>query len=145
VDGFTLFIVLGVCLSVWFSSPACGNKMDPVYEALRMATSLAQKAKRTSGSESPRRNSVRFRFCNRIQLTDETVYVLVCVSVQTYTYTSVVSFVFCCGVRHTNGVLAAYTAMCVIIFVYVILLKYNYDCYCDMRIIGSISYVFCRF
>ncbi|KAG7223222.1 hypothetical protein CRUP_010273, partial [Coryphaenoides rupestris] len=39
---------------------ACGNKVDPVYEALRMGTSLAQKAKRTSGSESPRRNSVRF-------------------------------------------------------------------------------------
>ncbi|CAN9502082.1 unnamed protein product [Ophioblennius macclurei] len=36
---------------------ACGNKVDPVYEALRFGTSLAQKAKRTSGSESPQRNS----------------------------------------------------------------------------------------
>ncbi|XP_029972518.1 SH3 and cysteine-rich domain-containing protein isoform X1 [Salarias fasciatus] len=36
---------------------ACGNKVDPVYEALRFGTSLAQKAKRASGSESPRRNS----------------------------------------------------------------------------------------
>uniref|UniRef100_A0A3P8TUI1 SH3 and cysteine rich domain n=1 Tax=Amphiprion percula TaxID=161767 RepID=A0A3P8TUI1_AMPPE len=38
---------------------ACGNKVDPVYEALRFGTSLAQKAKRASGSESPHRNSVR--------------------------------------------------------------------------------------
>uniref|UniRef100_A0A3Q2YJQ1 SH3 and cysteine rich domain n=1 Tax=Hippocampus comes TaxID=109280 RepID=A0A3Q2YJQ1_HIPCM len=38
---------------------ACGNKVDPVYEALRFGTSLAQKAKRASGSESPQRNSVR--------------------------------------------------------------------------------------
>ncbi|XP_071379866.1 SH3 and cysteine-rich domain-containing protein [Centroberyx affinis] len=36
---------------------ACGNKVDPVYEALRFGTSLAQKAKRASGSESPHRNS----------------------------------------------------------------------------------------
>uniref|UniRef100_H3DIT6 SH3 and cysteine rich domain n=1 Tax=Tetraodon nigroviridis TaxID=99883 RepID=H3DIT6_TETNG len=36
---------------------ACGNKVDPVYEALRFGTSLAQKAKRASGSESPNRNS----------------------------------------------------------------------------------------
>nr|XP_057945896.1 SH3 and cysteine-rich domain-containing protein isoform X2 [Doryrhamphus excisus] len=36
---------------------ACGNKVDPVYEALRFGTSLAQKAKRTSGSDSPQRNS----------------------------------------------------------------------------------------
>ncbi|XP_020500866.1 SH3 and cysteine-rich domain-containing protein isoform X2 [Labrus bergylta] len=36
---------------------ACGNKVDPVYEALRFGTSLAQKAKRSSGSESPHRNS----------------------------------------------------------------------------------------
>ncbi|KAK1894321.1 SH3 and cysteine-rich domain containing protein [Dissostichus eleginoides] len=36
---------------------ACGNKVDPVYEALRFGTSLAQKAKRPSGSESPQRNS----------------------------------------------------------------------------------------
>ncbi|CAL8273154.1 unnamed protein product [Merluccius merluccius] len=36
---------------------ACGNKVDPVYEALRMGTSLAQKAKRASGSDSPHRNS----------------------------------------------------------------------------------------
>ncbi|XP_034431879.1 SH3 and cysteine-rich domain-containing protein isoform X3 [Hippoglossus hippoglossus] len=36
---------------------ACGNKVDPVYEALRFGTSLAQKAKRPSGSESPHRNS----------------------------------------------------------------------------------------
>ncbi|XP_061552304.1 SH3 and cysteine-rich domain-containing protein isoform X3 [Phycodurus eques] len=36
---------------------ACGNKVDPVYEALRFGTSLAQKAKRASGSESPQRNS----------------------------------------------------------------------------------------
>ncbi|XP_034058966.1 SH3 and cysteine-rich domain-containing protein-like [Gymnodraco acuticeps] len=35
---------------------ACGNKVDPVYEALRFGTSLAQKAKRPSGSESPQRN-----------------------------------------------------------------------------------------
>lgn len=38
---------------------ACGNKVDPVYEALRFGTSLAQKAKRASGSDSPHRNSVR--------------------------------------------------------------------------------------
>uniref|UniRef100_A0A8C5N828 SH3 and cysteine rich domain n=1 Tax=Gouania willdenowi TaxID=441366 RepID=A0A8C5N828_GOUWI len=38
---------------------ACGNKVDPVYEALRFGTSLAQKAKRPSGSESPHRHSVR--------------------------------------------------------------------------------------
>ncbi|XP_034094685.1 SH3 and cysteine-rich domain-containing protein-like [Gymnodraco acuticeps] len=38
-------------------SKACGNKVDPVYEALRFGTSLAQKAKRPSGSESPQRNS----------------------------------------------------------------------------------------
>uniref|UniRef100_A0A3Q3WVL7 Uncharacterized protein n=1 Tax=Mola mola TaxID=94237 RepID=A0A3Q3WVL7_MOLML len=37
--------------------PICGNKVDPVYEALRFGTSLAQKAKRASGSESPQRNS----------------------------------------------------------------------------------------
>ncbi|CAL8300788.1 unnamed protein product [Boreogadus saida] len=36
---------------------ACGNKVDPVYEALRMATSLAQKAKRPSGSDSSLRSS----------------------------------------------------------------------------------------
>lgn len=36
---------------------ACGNKVDPVYEALRFGTSLAQRAKRASGSESPHRNS----------------------------------------------------------------------------------------
>lgn len=44
---------------VLFFSKACGNKVDPVYEALRFGTSLAQKAKRASGSESPHRNSVR--------------------------------------------------------------------------------------
>lgn len=43
----------------YFSTEACGNKVDPVYEALRFGTSLAQKAKRASGSESPHRNSVR--------------------------------------------------------------------------------------
>uniref|UniRef100_A0A3B4A8D4 Uncharacterized protein n=1 Tax=Periophthalmus magnuspinnatus TaxID=409849 RepID=A0A3B4A8D4_9GOBI len=37
---------------------ACGNKVDPVYEALRFGTSLAQKAKRASGSETPHHNSV---------------------------------------------------------------------------------------
>lgn len=37
---------------------ACGNKVDPVYEALRFGTSLAQKAKRPSGSESPHHNSL---------------------------------------------------------------------------------------
>lgn len=42
-----------------FLPQACGNKVDPVYEALRFGTSLAQKAKRASGSESPHRNSVR--------------------------------------------------------------------------------------
>ncbi|XP_028673871.1 SH3 and cysteine-rich domain-containing protein [Erpetoichthys calabaricus] len=39
---------------------ACGSKVDPVYEALRFGTSLAQKTKRSStgsGSESPQRNS----------------------------------------------------------------------------------------
>ncbi|KAM6912669.1 SH3 and cysteine-rich domain-containing protein isoform 1-T1 [Xenentodon cancila] len=36
---------------------ACGNKVDPVYEALRFGTSLAQKSKRASGSDSPNRNS----------------------------------------------------------------------------------------
>ncbi|CAB1334935.1 unnamed protein product, partial [Coregonus sp. 'balchen'] len=36
---------------------ACGSKVDPVYEALRFGTSLAQKNKRASGSESPHRNS----------------------------------------------------------------------------------------
>ncbi|CDQ89989.1 unnamed protein product [Oncorhynchus mykiss] len=38
---------------------ACGSKVDPVYEALRFGTSLAQKNKRASGFESPHRNSVR--------------------------------------------------------------------------------------
>uniref|UniRef100_A0AAY3ZZM0 SH3 and cysteine rich domain n=1 Tax=Denticeps clupeoides TaxID=299321 RepID=A0AAY3ZZM0_9TELE len=38
---------------------ACGSKVDPVYEALRFGTSLAQKTKRASGSESPHRKSVR--------------------------------------------------------------------------------------
>lgn len=47
-----------VILSLFFSE-ACGNKVDPVYEALRFGTSLAQKAKRPSGSESPQRDSVR--------------------------------------------------------------------------------------
>uniref|UniRef100_A0A3B4GWR9 SH3 and cysteine rich domain n=1 Tax=Pundamilia nyererei TaxID=303518 RepID=A0A3B4GWR9_9CICH len=37
--------------------PICGNKVDPVYEALRFGTSLAQRTKRASGSESPHRNS----------------------------------------------------------------------------------------
>uniref|UniRef100_A0A3P8UNG9 SH3 and cysteine rich domain n=1 Tax=Cynoglossus semilaevis TaxID=244447 RepID=A0A3P8UNG9_CYNSE len=37
---------------------SCGNKVDPVYEALRFGTSLAQKAKRASGSDSPHRNSL---------------------------------------------------------------------------------------
>lgn len=37
---------------------ACGNKVDPVYEALRFGTSLAQKAKRGSGSDSPHKNSL---------------------------------------------------------------------------------------
>ncbi|XP_067223824.1 SH3 and cysteine-rich domain-containing protein isoform X1 [Chanodichthys erythropterus] len=36
---------------------ACGSKVDPVYETLRFGTSLAQKTKRASGSESPQRNS----------------------------------------------------------------------------------------
>ncbi|KAA0711137.1 SH3 and cysteine-rich domain-containing protein [Triplophysa tibetana] len=36
---------------------ACSSKVDPVYETLRFGTSLAQKNKRTSGSESPKRNS----------------------------------------------------------------------------------------
>ncbi|XP_076850722.1 SH3 and cysteine-rich domain-containing protein isoform X2 [Brachyhypopomus gauderio] len=36
---------------------ACGSKVDPVYETLRFGTSLAQKTKRTSGSDSPPRNS----------------------------------------------------------------------------------------
>ncbi|XP_062863961.1 SH3 and cysteine-rich domain-containing protein [Trichomycterus rosablanca] len=36
---------------------ACGSKVDPVYETLRFGTSLAQKTKRASGSESPPRNS----------------------------------------------------------------------------------------
>uniref|UniRef100_A0A4X2LPF3 SH3 and cysteine-rich domain-containing protein 2 n=1 Tax=Vombatus ursinus TaxID=29139 RepID=A0A4X2LPF3_VOMUR len=41
---------------------ACGNKVDPVYEALRFGTSLAQKTKRGSSgsaSSSPNRNSGR--------------------------------------------------------------------------------------
>ncbi|XP_043833233.1 SH3 and cysteine-rich domain-containing protein [Dromiciops gliroides] len=40
---------------------ACGNKVDPVYEALRFGTSLAQKTKKGSsgsGSSSPTRNSI---------------------------------------------------------------------------------------
>ncbi|KAI5622866.1 SH3 and cysteine-rich domain-containing protein isoform X2, partial [Silurus asotus] len=41
---------------------ACGSKVDPVYEALRFGTSLAQKTKRPSGSDSPPRNSV-YRLC----------------------------------------------------------------------------------
>lgn len=48
-----------IYLNVCFFSKACGNKVDPVYEALRFGTSLAQKAKRASGSDSPHRNSVR--------------------------------------------------------------------------------------
>ncbi|KAJ7989211.1 hypothetical protein DPEC_G00317150 [Dallia pectoralis] len=36
---------------------ACGSKVDPVYEALRFGTSLAQRNKRTSGSDSPHRMS----------------------------------------------------------------------------------------
>lgn len=49
-----------------FFLKACGNKVDPVYEALRFGTSLAQKAKRASGSESPHRNSVRARHMTRV-------------------------------------------------------------------------------
>ncbi|ELK33339.1 SH3 and cysteine-rich domain-containing protein [Myotis davidii] len=40
---------------------ACGNKVDPVYEALRFGTSLAQRTKKSSsgsGSDSPHRTSV---------------------------------------------------------------------------------------
>ncbi|XP_068940546.1 SH3 and cysteine-rich domain-containing protein [Petaurus breviceps papuanus] len=40
---------------------ACGNKVDPVYEALRFGTSLAQKTKKGSsgsGASSPNRNSI---------------------------------------------------------------------------------------
>uniref|UniRef100_A0A3B4GZD2 SH3 and cysteine rich domain n=1 Tax=Pundamilia nyererei TaxID=303518 RepID=A0A3B4GZD2_9CICH len=44
---------------------ACGNKVDPVYEALRFGTSLAQRTKRASGSESPHRNSVRYHHPER--------------------------------------------------------------------------------
>ncbi|XP_067837402.1 SH3 and cysteine-rich domain-containing protein isoform X1 [Heptranchias perlo] len=39
---------------------ACGSKVDPVYEALRFGTSLAQRTKKSgsgSGSDSPQRNS----------------------------------------------------------------------------------------
>ncbi|EPQ14466.1 SH3 and cysteine-rich domain-containing protein [Myotis brandtii] len=39
---------------------ACGNKVDPVYEALRFGTSLAQRTKKSSsgsGSDSPHRTS----------------------------------------------------------------------------------------
>lgn len=47
----------------WVSSffAACGNKVDPVYEALRFGTSLAQRTKKGSsgsGSDSPPRTSV---------------------------------------------------------------------------------------
>uniref|UniRef100_A0A671MFE6 SH3 and cysteine-rich domain-containing protein-like n=1 Tax=Sinocyclocheilus anshuiensis TaxID=1608454 RepID=A0A671MFE6_9TELE len=62
--------IIGVSVSHIFKKPhfcdvcnhmivACGSKVDPVYETLRFGTSLAQKTKRTSGSESPQRNSVR--------------------------------------------------------------------------------------
>lgn len=56
---------------------ACGSKVDPVYETLRFGTSLAQKNKRTSGSESPQRNSTsdvaqvpeeKAAHCSRAQL-----------------------------------------------------------------------------
>ncbi|XP_028981163.1 SH3 and cysteine-rich domain-containing protein isoform X2 [Esox lucius] len=47
---------------------ACGSKVDPVYEALRFGTSLAQRNKRTSGSESPHRNSA-----DLAQVPEETV------------------------------------------------------------------------
>lgn len=43
------------------SVTACGNKVDPVYEALRFGTSLAQRTKKGSsgsGCESPHRTSV---------------------------------------------------------------------------------------
>jgi hypothetical protein len=46
---------------VFSSFAACGNKVDPVYEALRFGTSLAQRTKKGgsgSGSDSPPRTSV---------------------------------------------------------------------------------------
>lgn len=57
---------------------ACCSRVDPVYETLRFGTSLAQKNKRTSGSESPQRNSTsdvaqvpeeKASHCSRAQLT----------------------------------------------------------------------------
>ncbi|XP_056120324.1 SH3 and cysteine-rich domain-containing protein isoform X2 [Rhinichthys klamathensis goyatoka] len=57
---------------------ACCSRVDPVYETLRFGTSLAQKNKRTSGSESPQRNSTsdvapvpeeKAAHCSRAQLT----------------------------------------------------------------------------
>uniref|UniRef100_A0A671QQL8 SH3 and cysteine-rich domain-containing protein-like n=1 Tax=Sinocyclocheilus anshuiensis TaxID=1608454 RepID=A0A671QQL8_9TELE len=54
---------------------ACGSKVDPVYETLRFGTSLAQKTKRTSGSESPQRNSVR-NTCSVYSVTINSFYSL---------------------------------------------------------------------
>ncbi|XP_077095719.1 SH3 and cysteine-rich domain-containing protein isoform X2 [Siphateles boraxobius] len=57
---------------------ACCSRVDPVYETLRFGTSLAQKNKRTSGSESPQRNFTsdvaqvpeeKAAHCSRAQLT----------------------------------------------------------------------------
>lgn len=59
-------LLLIICNRVHSFPKACGNKVDPVYEALRFGTSLAQKAKRASGSESPHRNSVRSKLFIRL-------------------------------------------------------------------------------
>uniref|UniRef100_A0A3Q4FXN7 SH3 and cysteine rich domain n=1 Tax=Neolamprologus brichardi TaxID=32507 RepID=A0A3Q4FXN7_NEOBR len=57
---------------------ACGNKVDPVYEALRFGTSLAQRTKRASGSESPHRNSVRATYLSLLLFKDLYIYFANC-------------------------------------------------------------------
>lgn len=58
-----------------------------MYEALRFGTSLAQKAKRASGSESPHRNSVRkysfIKLCRVFFYPVSTKYFVVLVKTQT--------------------------------------------------------------
>lgn len=61
-------------VSVTCFSKACGNKVDPVYEALRFGTSLAQRTKRASGSESPHRNSVRATYLSLLLFKDLFIY-----------------------------------------------------------------------
>ncbi|CAH6777501.1 Stac [Phodopus roborovskii] len=57
---FASWVFWVLCNGYFPSFAACGNKVDPVYEALRFGTSLAQRTKKGSsgsGSDSPPRTS----------------------------------------------------------------------------------------